>query len=571
MARQGDQDEIRTETQRIAESGRASRNRPQEESSPTQDSYLGIALNGRYLIEKELGRGGFGRVYLACDKHLHSRPVVVKVLNREADQDGWIRKKFRQEIEALSRIDHPGVVGALDFGQMPDGKPYLVMQFVEGVPLRSVLKPEGMDLERVAGIVRQVSQALGAAHDKGIYHRDLKPENIMLQMDGDEERVRLIDFGVAKVKNSEVGESTDVPILAGSLNYMSPEQIKQEDASAASDIYALGVIAYEMITGRRPFIPESKTSIPAFLTQLLEQQQAGIKVRPKDLRPGLPEAAERPILKALSFNPAERYQQARDFGEELARALTSSQFDERTLEKKIAITDQKDASRVKRTGALILLGVLLAAIGLLAWPSLRAKREQLPSSSVAPVQASERLLSYSVMVQKFRNGKPYQEPFKLSHEVLFERDYRVRLNFASPQSGYLYIINESPVKTDGAPLYNLLFPSPTTNSGTALLDAGRQIQVPQQNWFVFDREEGTEKIWLIWSVGSVPELEAVKQWANPVDKGEIKDLAQISSVQRFLKAYSAARPEQNTDEEKRETLLRAGGDILIYLLKLEHH
>ena len=124
-------------------------------------------LDDRYLIEKELGRGGIGVVYLARDKQLLSRPVVVKLLLEEGYQDEWVTNKFRQEIEALSRLDHPSIVGIFDSGEMANGSPYIVMQYVEGVNLRCEIKPEGMNLERVAGIVKQTGRALGAAHEKG--------------------------------------------------------------------------------------------------------------------------------------------------------------------------------------------------------------------------------------------------------------------------------------------------------------------------------------------------------------------------------------------------------------------
>ena len=144
--------------------------------------YEGTTLDGRYLIERELGRGGIGVVYLARDQQLMGKPVVIKILLEQmlrTDDDGWVKRKFRQEVEALARIDHPGVVGVLHAGEMADGTPYLVMQYIEGRPLRSVMKSEGMNLQRAAHLIRQIGHALSSAHQRGIYHRDLKPENIM--------------------------------------------------------------------------------------------------------------------------------------------------------------------------------------------------------------------------------------------------------------------------------------------------------------------------------------------------------------------------------------------------------
>src|ERR1051325_4528748 len=133
-----------------------------QQDRPPEEQYIGTLLKDRYWIEKELGRGGIGVVFLARDKQLLSRPVVIKVLLQESMSDSWFKKKFRQEIEALARIDHPGVVGVLDAGEMPDGKPFLVMQFVEGVNLRAVMSAT-MDFPRAAGIIRQTGHALTAA------------------------------------------------------------------------------------------------------------------------------------------------------------------------------------------------------------------------------------------------------------------------------------------------------------------------------------------------------------------------------------------------------------------------
>ena len=275
----------------------------------------GTVLKNRYLIEKELGRGGIGAVYLARDKQLVSRPVVVKVLLEDSLDNDWIVNKFRHEIDALSRVDHPNIVGIFDTGEMEDGKPYIVMQYVDGMNLRSAMEVSGMDFGRAANLFRQIGRALSAAHEKGICHRDLKPENIMLQRlsDGDEQ-AKVIDFGIAKVKDSLMAPSTGTSLMVGTVLYMAPEQLEKRPVTSASDIYSLGIIAYEVLTGRRPFNPES-------IFQLLEMQRAGARVRPQDLRPSLPEEAQSTILRALSFNGADRHRKAQEFGDDLWRAL----------------------------------------------------------------------------------------------------------------------------------------------------------------------------------------------------------------------------------------------------------
>jgi len=258
----------------------------------------------RYLIEKELARGGFGVVYLARDQQLLSKSVVIKVLIDDINPDPYIQKKFRQEIEALARIDHPGIVGVLDVGDTPEGKPFLVMQFVEGVTLRAHIDQGGIPLPVVARVIRQVGSALTAAHEKGVLHRDLKPENIMLQTLGDGEiQVKLIDFGIAAVKDSKVDHTQLTSKVAGTLSYMAPEQVLG-NASPASDLYALGVIAFEMITGARP-----------------ENSPQGVLKKPRDLRPDLGDAAQVQILRALSYRPELRQSRIREFTDQLAEAL----------------------------------------------------------------------------------------------------------------------------------------------------------------------------------------------------------------------------------------------------------
>ncbi|HLJ45143.1 MAG TPA: serine/threonine-protein kinase [Bryobacteraceae bacterium] len=273
----------------------------------------GALLKDRYLIIRELSRGGFGVVYLAHDQQLHGKPVVVKLQLETLGDDPWFERKFTEEIRALALIDHPGVVGALDSGKTSEGRPFLVMQYVQGRSLRSVMTPEGMPLDRVANIVQQAGQALTAAHEKRVWHRDLKPENIMLQSLSGGEHVRLIDFGIATIADMHASQLRAVTRIAGSIGYMAPEQVEGHP-SAATDIYAFGVIAYEMVTGRKPFVPED-------MIQLAILQRAGVRIKPSDLRPGLSQKAQTLILQALSYNPKERPASAAEFGEQLAAAI----------------------------------------------------------------------------------------------------------------------------------------------------------------------------------------------------------------------------------------------------------
>jgi tRNA A-37 threonylcarbamoyl transferase component Bud32 len=567
-----------------------------ETSLPNAPSLIGLTLDSRYSIQKELGQGGVGAVYLARDRKLHDKPVVIKVLLEKSLQNSWVVQKFQQEKEALARVDHPGVVGILDNGELPDGKPYLVMQFIDGVTLRSLIKPEGIPLERAADLIKQVGRALAAAHDKGIFHRDLKPENIMLQSyGGDEEQVKIIDFGIAKLKDSIVAPSTVTGATAGTVSYMAPEQLSGRPVSAAMDIYAMGAIAYELVTGRKPFNPETGF-------ELLEMQRAGVRVKPSDLRPSLPDDACRLILRALSFDPKDRFQNARELGDALARELAedTATFDPNRVERtpipatQLATEANEPArqtadlsartlaarfepARVDTLGAAVyspielseeparrpwlkiaLSLVVLAVIAggaLLIW-----KRGALSG-------AREQSLAYSLTVQKMRDGKPYQNEFESSGQEIFENGWKFRINLNSPNEGYLYLLNEGPADGD-AVTYNMLFPEVKTNNGSPRVTPDQKLQT---TWMRFEDHQGTQKCWIVYSGTPVKELEAVTDKVNDRDQGEIKDSAQARTLRDFLQKHSSPKPEVTKDSAKKQTTVKARGDMLVNRIELEHH
>ncbi len=574
--------------------------------SPT-DKLVGTTLDGRYLIERVLGHGGVGAVYLARDQKLHDKPVVVKVLLEKSLQNEWVTLKFQQEKEALARVDHPGVVGILDTGELTDGEPYIVMQYVDGSALRDAIKakPEGMDLERVASIIKQIGAALSAVHDKKIYHRDLKPENIMLQALGrGDEQVKIVDFGIAKIKESVIAPSTITgTATAGTIVYMSPEQLRGVKVSAASDIYSLGVIAYEMVTGRRPFNPETTA-------HLAEMQREGVRAKPADLRPRLPEQAERIILKALAFEPTARYQSAGEFGDALALALMNEDEtlklrrneatvipatqlsveptspDPQPVERsaKTLVTpfesapihthEQPIPSPVepeiqKRRGLKLVVGLVLAIALLAGGYFLITTRQSLfggdpKSNPIAPV--AQRSLTYSLTVQKMRDGKPYKEPFESSGQEIFENGYKFRLNVSSPQSGYLYVFNEGADEKTGM-AFTIIYPTPATNSGSAKVDANQSMET---NWNAFAGQAGTEEFWIVWSASPIKEMEDARDAAFKNKEGALTEAAIVRTVKEFLAKHSDPKPETTKDTAKQQTDVRANGELLVKLVELEH-
>jgi len=224
----------------------------------------------------------------------------------------------------------------------------------------------------------------------------------------------------------------------------------------------------------------------------------------------------------------------------------------------------------KRLSPAVIASLIVVVIGLVGvkmWLSFVSTRSDVPS----PV-AVERALNYWVTVQKYRDGKQYEEPFRLPGEINFEKDYRVRLHFGSPQDGHLYIFNEGPARKGEVPPLNVLFPSPTANNGLSLVSSSQTVDIPKQSWFRFDQEEGIEKLWLVWSANSIPELEVTKQFANDKDRGVIRSPELDRSVKNFLsKTHSASKPIVEKDFASKETRVRLNGDTVVHVLALEHH
>jgi tRNA A-37 threonylcarbamoyl transferase component Bud32 len=312
------------------------------------DIWIGRLLNSRYRIERFIARGGTSSVYLAHDQHLADRPVIVKFLHVWASQYRWLKGRVRQEMEALARIDHYAVVGVLDTGETPDGLPFLVIEYIDGVTLRGEMGRGPMPIGRIAGLILQIARAVAAAHSKGVLHRDLKPENIMLERPGTpDECVRLIDFGIARLDEPEGGLATTTTQFAGTTPYMSPEQLRGKPCMA-SDTYGMAVVAYEMLAGQRPFSGFGPVEI-------YEQQRSGASLEPLRVR-CVPEPAVRLIAKQLAFRPEDRSGSAIKAGEAIADALLHPR--------------QPTVSRRRMITALG-AGVVGASVGFSRWTRLR--------------------------------------------------------------------------------------------------------------------------------------------------------------------------------------------------------
>jgi tRNA A-37 threonylcarbamoyl transferase component Bud32/tetratricopeptide (TPR) repeat protein len=270
--------------------------------STEADPLIGTAIAGRYVVREKLGAGGMGSVYLATQEPL-GREVAVKVMLKELIADEVAVQRFHAEAQAVSRLNHPNIVTVFDFGATDDGTLFLVMEKLEGETLVSRLRRGPLPFTEAAPVIAQVARALHAAHAKGIVHRDLKPENVMItRTDGNEVVIKVLDFGLAKMVGGERRTGlTASDVIMGTPGYMSPEQIHGFPIDARSDIYALGVISWEMLTGRQLF---SATSPVKILMRHLEE----IPPSPSSVMPnaGIPPAAEALIARMLEKAPESR-------------------------------------------------------------------------------------------------------------------------------------------------------------------------------------------------------------------------------------------------------------------------
>jgi serine/threonine-protein kinase len=267
----------------------------------------GRTLGGRYSVEAELGRGGMARVYRGTDLVL-GRPVAVKVLSSQYAQNGAFVSRFRREAQAAARLNHPNLVQVFDTGS-DDGVHYIVMEYVDAKTLADYLTGGGRIMpDRAIELAESVCDALAVAHAQGVIHRDVKPANIMVTRDG---QVKVTDFGIARVTSNETVEQTAA--VLGTASYLSPEQAQGGAIDQRSDLYSLGCVLYEMLTGRPPFTADSPVAVAS--KHVLEQPVSASRLNP-DVSPEL----DAVIMRALSKNPDDRYQDAAEMKEDLERA-----------------------------------------------------------------------------------------------------------------------------------------------------------------------------------------------------------------------------------------------------------
>jgi serine/threonine-protein kinase len=292
-------------------------------------------LSGRYQIQEEIGRGGMARVYRAADTVL-GRTVAVKVLNEDSAGDPAFVERFRREARAAARLNHPNVVAVFDTGS--DGAVhFIVMEYVEGRTLAQVMVDEApLDPARAAGIARSIAAALSFAHAEGLVHRDIKPANVMITPAG---QVKVMDFGIARLSTSHT--ITQASTVFGTAAYLAPEQAQGLRVDGRADVYALGVVLYEMLAGRVPFVADSAVAVAS--KHVLEEP-----LPPSALRADVPPALEAVAMRALQKDPADRFAGAAEMAGALDATLGEGSSGVTTLPD----VDPAPTARLDRTEVL---------------------------------------------------------------------------------------------------------------------------------------------------------------------------------------------------------------------------
>ena len=333
---------------------------------PENDKYIGRILDGRYEILERIGSGGMSVVYKALCHRLN-RYDAIKILRDDLSADGESRERFQAESQAIAMLSHPNIVSVYDVGHLDDME-YIVMELVDGITLKQYMQKKGaLSWKETLHFSIQIAKALAHAHEKGIIHRDIKPQNIMLLKDG---TIKVADFGIAELQSSLSGSSDQA---VGSVHYMAPEQAKGAVADARSDIYSLGVVMYEMLTGALPYTGDTPEEIAI-------KHINGNPVSPHELAEDVPVKLEEITLRAMSSDLQSRYQSA----DEMLADLEEFRKDQAAAEARLTIAPdvapirerggmprEQYKQRKKRSRKVTILsgvfGVLLLIIGLFAF------------------------------------------------------------------------------------------------------------------------------------------------------------------------------------------------------------
>lgn len=319
----------------------------------TTDKYIGKILDDRYEIIELIGSGGMANVYKALCHRLN-RYDAVKIMRDETAANTELRRRFRAESQAVAMLSHPNIVSVYDVSHSDDVE-YIVMELIDGITLKQYLQKKSvLDPSEVLDFTIQTAKALEHAHSKGIIHRDIKPQNIMLLKDG---MIKVADFGIASLENT-IEENNGETV--GSVHYIAPEQARGEAPDARSDIYSLGIVMYEMLTGKLPYVGNSDVEVAV-------KHMNTDPVTPRDIVPSLPEELERICLKAMNSNIDERYQSASEMLADLEEYKSQSLAAHVLEDSEAVLIDSEEpprrrAKRSRRSKKIALSSGILAVL-----------------------------------------------------------------------------------------------------------------------------------------------------------------------------------------------------------------
>lgn len=563
----------------------------------------GTILEGRYLIREKIGDGGYGAVYLAQDTRFSGNNyVAVKQLLPQHEKDN---SSFKREADLLYNLKHPNLPNVSNCFQ-ENGLNYIVMDYISGEDLAvSLRKSRRFTVAEIYKIADTVLDALEYLHSFTIFHRDIKPHNIKIDSNGN---IFLLDFGTAKGNFDEVtvvaqaGQSVtgftpfyapleqilrvDVNsyVLLHSLNPRKTEDFLKIKTDARSDVYSLGITLYQLLTH---LPPERATA--AIRAYALWSGKPDVLQPIREINPEVSDGMEKLIWKSIAIEPENRFRSAREFRQVLrdlqADYLTSYKHSKNTIvvdfpphkinpptigfnnddnlkEPSPNLEVTRAPSSVHKTksklplyiGALIFLIIVFGGIGYFVQSFI----------SAPPKQTDMRNLSYSLLVQKMRDGKEYQQPFESSGQEIFESEYKFLMNMTPPENGFLYVLSEG-LNDKNEKVFSIIFPTPKQNGGIADVVARQPYQT---SWNEFGGLPGTENFWIIWSKNKPETPEKVRE--NCFQNGGVlsdKDL------ETKLRTYLDGGKIQKTaikDTDKKSSKIEFEGDSAVYLIQLEH-
>src|SRR5579859_6532638 len=342
---------------------------------------LGTTLNGRYRLESRIGAGGMSTVYRATDGTLQ-RQVAVKLMNREIASDSDQLERFRREARAVAQLSHPHVVGVIDAGE-DDNRPYIVFEYVDGETLKDRIRRQGrLPIPEAVAYAIEIARALGAAHARHIVHRDVKPQNVLID---DEGQAKVTDFGIARTLDEE-GLTADGRVL-GTTDYVSPEQALGRPVTGQSDLYSLGVVLYEMVTGEVPFKGENQVAVAM---KHVREQLPDVQHHRPEVSAALASVIDGATAKRIEDRYADDAELIADLEDvlaiETARAGSATGEVTSVIRTLPSQTRRRVPFRIRHraTALLLLLLVVVAAAAVVIWLATRAHHGASPPSRPAP-------------------------------------------------------------------------------------------------------------------------------------------------------------------------------------------